>query len=271
MERLDLRVNGVQICCFAHGPANGRPAILLHGAGGNGRWWDQTAAFLCGRGYRVYAPDMRGHGDSEKPATGYDADTLIADLTGLADELGVPRATWFGHSWTGKLLFALGARHPERADRLVMVDPASPRGFGRHRETVMNWAKEVWGKELGPHPSVAAAWEALGELEGWRNRPALEGAFAHGFVVDPDETVTGKATLGRILTLLDQLDTDMTAALPAISPPSLIAVLPSRVAHFQALADQMPAATVEGVEANHWIYVDNPEGFQSALIRHGFA
>ena len=57
----------------------GRPLILLHGVASNSRIWITTAPLLE-EDFHVYALDQRGHGESAKPDTGYDFDSVVADL-----------------------------------------------------------------------------------------------------------------------------------------------------------------------------------------------
>lgn len=269
MERFHVTANGLRVCYFAHGPANGRPTILLHGAGGNGRWWDETAQFLAEGGRRVYAPDLRGHGDTSGPATPLDTETTLADLLALADALEVERALWMGHSWTGKVLFALGARHPARAERLVLIDPAAPAGWGRHRDRMLQWGRELWSQEVGPHNSPETATATLRQLESWRNWQALGGAFQHGFQARADGSLIAKASLETVLTILDALDTNLEPLLPQIEVPTLIVAAAERERSLGAVAALMPRANLAVIAANHWVYTDNPNEFHQALDQHG--
>ena len=65
----------------------GRPpdTLLLHGIGNYGRYWDFFADTIAGR-LRLIAPDARGHGDSDKPATGYAPADFVGDATSVIDE-----------------------------------------------------------------------------------------------------------------------------------------------------------------------------------------
>ncbi|PAM55074.1 alpha/beta hydrolase, partial [Acinetobacter baumannii] len=64
----------------------GRPVILIHGWPLSAESWKAQVPLLRDAGYRVISYDRRGFGRSEKPADGYEYDTLAADLAGLIDE-----------------------------------------------------------------------------------------------------------------------------------------------------------------------------------------
>ncbi|TME72956.1 MAG: alpha/beta hydrolase [Chloroflexi bacterium] len=105
-------------------PGASPPALLLHGIGNYGRYWDLFADAIAGR-LQLVAPDARGHGESGKPADGYAPADFAADALAILDRLGIERAAVVGHSMGGLHSISLAARHPERVQALVIVD-ASP-------------------------------------------------------------------------------------------------------------------------------------------------
>src|SRR5262249_7953332 len=70
--------------------------------------------------------DLRGRGLSDKPETGYGLDQHVVDVLALLDAQGIERAPVIGHSFGALLGLLLAARHPERVERLVLVDGAAP-------------------------------------------------------------------------------------------------------------------------------------------------
>src|SRR5438874_11483697 len=105
-------------------PAAGPPALLLHGIGNYGRYWNLFADAIAGR-LRLIAPDARGHGESGRPAEGYAPADFAADALAILDRLGIERAVVVGHSMGGLHSINLAARQPERVLALVIV-AASP-------------------------------------------------------------------------------------------------------------------------------------------------
>lgn len=98
------------------------PAILLiHGLGWSSHLWDRQAAWLADAGWRVVAPDLRGMGDSDKPAAPYSIDQFTADMVALLHALDIAAATVVGFSLGGTIAMALAARYPALVNGLVVV------------------------------------------------------------------------------------------------------------------------------------------------------
>ena len=96
--------------------------IFLHGITGHARTWDDEARLLAGR-FRVLALDQRGHGDSDPAPDGdYSDAALLSDLEAFVEALGVARLSLVALSLGGRVAINYAGRHPERVDRLVIVD-----------------------------------------------------------------------------------------------------------------------------------------------------
>lgn len=98
------------------------PLLLLHGLADHALVWSSLGDYLA-QDYHIVAPDMRGHGESSKPETGYTFTDAIADLEVLMKHLGWSSAHVIGHSWTGKLALIWAREHPERVRSMILVDP----------------------------------------------------------------------------------------------------------------------------------------------------
>jgi pimeloyl-ACP methyl ester carboxylesterase len=95
--------------------------LCLHGITANCRCWDVIAPVLSPK-HRVLAMDLRGRGLSEKPGTGYSLEHHIRDMICVMDGMGLQQAVIMGHSLGAFVTLAFGAEHPERVDRLILVD-----------------------------------------------------------------------------------------------------------------------------------------------------
>jgi pimeloyl-ACP methyl ester carboxylesterase len=123
-----LRANGLQMHLAEAGPASGRPVVLLHGFPDSWKLWRHQVAALADAGHRVFAPDLRGFGQTARPAAvqDYKLRALVADVTGLLDELGVERAAVVGHDWGAALAWRVAMFAPDRVERLVAVSVGHP-------------------------------------------------------------------------------------------------------------------------------------------------
>ena len=123
-----LRVNGIDLHLAEAGPSAGPPVVLLHGFPDSWRLWRHQVDALAGAGMRVLAPDLRGFGETTRPpAVGdYKLRTIVADVTGLLDVMGVERAAVAGHDWGAWLAWRVAMFAPDRVERLVAVSVGHP-------------------------------------------------------------------------------------------------------------------------------------------------
>lgn len=104
------------------GGAGQPPLLLLHGMLGSSRNWQTTGRDLA-QAYHVIALDARNHGhSSHEPVMNYAV--MVADLVQWMDQQGLAQATVVGHSMGGKTAMLMACQHPERIQRLVVVDIA---------------------------------------------------------------------------------------------------------------------------------------------------
>jgi pimeloyl-ACP methyl ester carboxylesterase len=100
---------------------DGPPVYLLHGFPETWYGWRKQIPVLAER-YTVIAPDLRGYGDTEKPASGYDKRTMANDLAALMDHLGHKRTAIVGHDRGARVGTRFAKDHRERIDRFVAMD-----------------------------------------------------------------------------------------------------------------------------------------------------
>ena len=123
----------LRLAYWEWGDAEAPPLVLLHGKRDHARSLDRIAAALCDH-YRVIAPDLRGHGDSDRAVGGYyGMSEHVADLLALIELLG-GRADIVGHSFGSRIaLYAAGA-FPERVNSVVAIEATIDFAFrGRSR------------------------------------------------------------------------------------------------------------------------------------------
>ena len=107
----------------------------------------------------MIAPDLRGHGWSQKPAGDYRKDVLMRDLLGLLDKLEIERVRWVGHDWGGYIGMLAALRHPERIERFVCLSVPHP--WQRERR-VLDVVGSAWYQLVLSAPIVGKL--AIGRL-----------------------------------------------------------------------------------------------------------
>lgn len=105
---------------FVRASGSGSPVVLLHGFPETGKCWDKVAAALSTE-HRVLVPDLPGYGRSARP-TSYDSATLANTIAAFMDAADAPKATVVGHDWGGGVAFRLALDHPDKVERLVVIN-----------------------------------------------------------------------------------------------------------------------------------------------------
>ena len=119
-------VNGV-LYHYLLAKGHGDPVVLLHGWGSTSYMWRFVMPQLAARGYTVLAPDLRGLGDTAKPATGYDKATVAGDIRALVAKLGLgTRVNLVGHDMGGMVSYAYAAQNPDEVRSLAILDVPLP-------------------------------------------------------------------------------------------------------------------------------------------------
>ena len=174
-DRLDVAVGDGQLATFALGAAadSGAPLVLaIHGITSTSRTWSAVGRALSGRATLV-AVDLRGRGHSIglPPVVGLDAH--VRDMVAVLDGVGLERAVVVGHSLGAYIAARLAVSHPDRVERLVLVDGGLtiPESVGAEpAQFVQDFLGPTFERLEMTFPDVAAyqAW--------WAQHPAVANA-----------------------------------------------------------------------------------------------
>jgi pimeloyl-ACP methyl ester carboxylesterase len=151
--------------CLMWGRDDDPTALLVHGNGGHAHWWTPLVPALV-PGWRLVVPDLRGHGESDWPATpAYRLDDLVADLDAVRNALAPGPVVLAGHSMGGRAALAYAAQHPVRG--LALLDTHLG---GVDAALAARWRGRVSGRRDGPgYPTRAAAMAAFRFVPDERN------------------------------------------------------------------------------------------------------
>ena len=269
LDRVSIHGHHMAYRVEGTGPA----LLLLHGISGSSRTWRDVFPRLTDR-FTVIAPDLMGHGQSEKPVGDYSLGAFASGIRDLLEVLGIDRASVVGQSFGGGVAMQLAYQHPEQCERLVLVDSG---GLGREvnwmlrflalpgSEYVMpvlfpgfvrDWGDSLFrtandrGIRLGRFAEMWSAYASLAEAE---NRQAFARVIRS--VIDPG---------GQTVSAMDRLY--LSKAIPTlIIWGDRDAIIP--VSHAYAGHDAMPESRlviIEGV--GHFPQIEAPEQFVDALV-----
>jgi pimeloyl-ACP methyl ester carboxylesterase len=253
---------------FVRESGEGPPVVLLHGFPQTGRCWQSVARALSDD-HRVLVPDLPGYGRSARP-TSYDSATLAGTVAAFMEAAGAPRAAVVGHDWGGGVAFRLASGHPDRVERLAVINSPFRKLDLRHGwhmlffnlplvpEAVLTAAGDRWIDFILRAASVAPnAFEpdALGEYhEAYRTLERKRSAIAYY------RTVTRRIIASK----LPRRRARPSGPRGSIDMPTLVIwglqdkALPVALAH--GIAEQIPHARVETIpDAGHFVPEERPE------------
>ena len=228
---LDQRIrvsDGVDLRVLRWGSASGSPArpeppfLLVHGLASNARLWDGVARRLAEAGRLAAAVDLRGHGPSDRPDSGYDFATMAEDLRALIDALGpgFERPILVGQSWGGGVVLDFAVRHPDLTRGIVLVDG----GLTDLRDAFPTW--EICWDRLAPPQLVGMP---LSSVEGYFRsahadwpKEGFEGSLGN-FEIREDRTIAPWLSRDHHKAILEAMWGQRTAELwRSLRVPALI-------------------------------------------------
>ena len=111
---------GLRLHYAERGDRTGKPIVFLHAYVDSWYWFSRVLPLLSPE-YHAFAPDQRGHGDSDKPECCYTVDDFAADVDAFMDAVRIDEATLVGHSSGGLIAQRVALSHPHRVSRLVLI------------------------------------------------------------------------------------------------------------------------------------------------------
>ncbi len=236
------------------------PAVLLaHGLGGSLRQWDGVAGLLS-PACRAVIPDLRGHGSSDKPPSGYSIQDFAGDLAAVCRSAGLERCVAVGASFAGAVALQLAADHPGLVQGVVSVGGFAAMGpAGRDRMNRRAAAVEEQGLAAVADAVVAAA---LGPTTHATN-PSLVGLAKAGLLGNDRRAY---AACARMVA-----SADVTAALGRVKCPAMLVFgTEERVAPLPVqmeLKRRLPQAVLRAIpRAGHLAFLEQPDAFAAALM-----
>ena len=245
------------------------PLLLLHGLGASVITWRDNIGPLS-RAFRVYALDLPGHGDSDKPDIDYSADTVVQFLLGFVESLGIERPRMIGNSIGGALALITALRYPDLVDGLVLVDSG---GLGREVPlyvrlvSVPGLGELLESSKVGGtrfmlynvfHDRSFVTQDLLDELYRCRQMPGAKEAVVRA--VRNTVNLMGVRTQYVLVDALKSLDLPLMLVWGAEDR-----ILP--VSHAYRAAEAAPHARLEVYDGcGHWPHMERAADFNRAVV-----
>ncbi len=162
LQRIALST-GVELDVATAGDPAAPAIVLLHGFPESHRTWRHQIPELA-KTHFVIAPDQRGFARSSKPegAENYTPDKTVGDLIALADHFGKDRFVLVGHDWGGAIAWMAALQHPNRVERLIIVNAPHPFVFQKSLFDDMAQRAASQYIRLFRNPGLEAQLEAMG-------------------------------------------------------------------------------------------------------------
>lgn len=248
----------------------GMPLLLLHGMADHALVWSSLGDYLSSN-YQVIAPDLRGHGESSKPATGYHFQDYIGDLRALINHLGWTQAHILGHSWSAKIAAIWATQQPEVFKSLILVDPF-------FIDKMPSWIRITFPilyqvlpflkitRSFDSYQSIEAIAYQLKQYKGWSN--LQQEVFKNAIEQKADGSWSSKFTLSARGEIFEDV-MGFAGLTKTLDIPSLL-VLPqqglNRTAwQIQSYKKYLTSLEIKKIPGNHWAFLGEPETFNQAV------
>lgn len=277
-----IATNGITLNVALDGPSDGPLVLLLHGFPELWYGWRKQLPVLVDRGFQVAAPDQRGYNDSDKPphVRDYVLDELAKDALGIMDALGQQKAVVIGHDWGAAVAWWLAIRHPDRVERLVVIDVPHPIVMRKFLFTDPEQMKKSWYMfffQLPKIPELLLSRNDFEKLAEGVFGTAKPGAFAPQDV-EIYKTAWRKpgamtAMIGWYRAIRSQLLQQPSKDELRVKMPALVIwgkddvlLSPEMAAASVGYCDHGRLAVIEN--ATHWVHHEEPERVNALILEH---
>jgi pimeloyl-ACP methyl ester carboxylesterase len=244
----------------------GAPVLMIHGHTFDHRTFDPQMPALLAAGRRVIRPDLRGHGRSQRPPSGYHTSHHAADMAAVLDHVDVATADVVGFSVGGGVALELALAVPDRVRSLTLLAPVMP--DRRFEDAFMANLKQV--------AAVVRTEGIQAAMTGpWLDSPLFAASFAKPGIREAVAAVVADFPGAEYLAeARDRVQRDWTVPerLSEIRVPTQVMVGAQEMPGFRVFADEaaegIPLATLEVVPgAGHLLPIEEPDRVAEAILR----
>jgi pimeloyl-ACP methyl ester carboxylesterase len=272
-----IDVNGVRYhYLLARGQPGSTPVVLLHGWGSTSYMWRYVMPQLVARGYTVLAPDLRGLGDTSKPATGYEKANVADDIRALVAKLNLgPQINLVGHDMGGMVAYAYAAQHPDEVRTLAILDVPLPgiEPWDQIVQSPRTWHFRFYSVQDVPEMLIAG--RELEYLKWFHNSEAVN---ARAFTNEVEETYAREYAMPGALRAgfeyyrafpddvkVNQAFSKTKLTIPVLGIGGAGSFGTIIGDHLRHVATNVEALNVQG--SGHWVAEEQPAAVTGALLK----
>ncbi|MBL0741943.1 alpha/beta fold hydrolase [Chryseolinea lacunae] len=239
----------------------GSPLIILHGLFGSSDNW-LTQAKLLSPSYKVYTVDLRDHGQSPH-SDAFNYPSMVADLAEFIDAQNIKNPVILGHSMGGKVAMNFALTHPDKLDKLIVVD-ISPRRYDLEHYVI------VKGLNAIPIGTLASRNEADTLLSEYVPEPDVRQFLLKNLQRKAEGGFTWKINLPLISEQLSNIGVDLHVQGTFEKPTLFIRGRFSKYipdSDWEKITSVFPNARLETMETGHWVQAEKPQEFVDVVTR----
>lgn len=240
---------------FHRESGQGQPLLLLHGIFGSSDNWF-TQAKLLAENYHTYSLDMRNHGQSPHNDV-FDYPAMTADVLEFLEANDIRDPVLIGHSMGGKVAMNFAIAHPDKVQKLIVVDIA-PKEYNMTHDVILDGLKAI------PIDKITSRNEADEALAAFVSEPDVRQFLLKNLQRRPEGGFKWKLNLPAIAANSDKIGLDLHFDGKFDKPTLFVRGARSgyvKDEDFDRIREVFPAAQMETMDAGHWVPAEKPKEF----------
>lgn len=239
----------------------GQPIVILHGIFGSSDNW-LTQARILSEHYRIFSLDLRNHGQSPHDAQ-FDYPVMVSDLETFIDSHQLQNPIVIGHSMGGKVAMNFALAHPEKLEKLIVVDIA-PKPYNLEHYVIIEGLKAV------PIQTLTSRQEADAALAPFVPEPDVRQFLLKNLQRKPEGGFTWKINLPVIDKNLSNIGLDLHYPGTFDKPTLFIRGAKSKYVKDEdvnRIHQVFPNMTMETLDTGHWVQAEKPKEFVELVTK----
>jgi pimeloyl-ACP methyl ester carboxylesterase len=239
----------------------GDPIIILHGLFGSSDNW-LTQAKLFADKYKVFSVDQRNHGQSPH-SDDFDYPSMVSDLEEFITDHQINNPIILGHSMGGKAAMNFALAHPDKIEKLIVVD-ISPKAYDLQHYAIVKGLKAI------PITTIASRNEADEILANHVPEPGVRQFLLKNLQRNSTGGFSWKINLPVISEKLANIGIDLQFPGQFTKPTLFVRGLKSSYisdSDWKRIIEIFPAAELETLDTGHWVQAEEPQEFAELIMK----